>query len=461
VSQGIAPARLAAFEILLKMESGAGHCDELLRTMRVQSLSSQDRNLCTNLVMGTLRWQIALDAQVTRLLSRPDVKLAVGVRVALRLGAFQLLHLDRIPAHAAISESVEIAKFGGEGFAAGMVNAVLRKIALAGPSNIPAHFRNATELAASYAHPSWMVERWARAYGMERARLICAFDQEPPPTTVRLTVDSDSDEARAIEDGLKGEGVELAPGAFLSRARTVVRGDVTATEAYRQGRVRIQDEGSQLVAELAGHGERILDCCAAPGGKTAILAERNPESTVLACDVSTRRLDQMKRLMLGREATTDQISYEVLDAADLGEGGRFEGTFDLVLCDVPCSGTGTLARNPEIRHRMNLESLRRHQQRQIQILCGAMRAVTEGGRLVYATCSLEPEENQVVVVRCLAEVGGFRQVGFDIAPLVESGVIMPEAAATLRETAFERGSLRTLPGVHPCDGFFATLLIKD
>src|SRR5450432_2419696 len=155
MSQGIAPARLAAFEILLKMEEGAGHCDELLRTMRVQSLSPQDRNLCTNLVMGTLRWQIALDAQVTRLLSRPDVKLADGVRVALRLGAFQLLHLDRIPAHAAISESVEIAKFGGEGFAAGMVNAVLRKIALAGPSNIPAHFRNATELAASYAHPSW------------------------------------------------------------------------------------------------------------------------------------------------------------------------------------------------------------------------------------------------------------------------------------------------------------------
>ena len=257
--------------------------------------------------------------------------------------------------------------------------------------------------------------------------------------------------------------MDLAPGAFLTRARTVMRGDVTTTEAYRQGRVRIQDEGSQLVAELAGRGERILDCCAAPGGKAAILAERNPESTVLACDVSARRLDQMKRLLLAREGRMGQISYEVVDAAELSGGGgegRFEGAFDLVLCDVPCSGTGTLVRNPEIRHRINLESLPRHQQRQTKILRGAMRAVAAGGRLVYATCSLEPEENQAVVAACLAEMSGFRQVAFDIAPLVESRAIRPDAAATLRETAFDGGSLRTLPGVHPCDGFYAAQLVR-
>ncbi|HEY0796746.1 MAG TPA: 16S rRNA (cytosine(967)-C(5))-methyltransferase RsmB [Acidisarcina sp.] len=468
MSQGIAPARLAAFEILLKMESGAGHCDELLRTMRVQSLSPQDRNLCTNLVMGTLRWQIALDAQVTRLLSRPDVKLADGIRVALRLGAFQLLHLDRIPAHAAISESVEIAKFGGEGFAAGMVNAVLRKLAVAGPPKIPARFRNAAELAAAYAHPAWMVERWVQFYGMERTRQICRFDQEPPPTTVRLAVDPDTAEARVIEDELKAAGVELAPGAFLTRARTVVRGDVTVTEAYRQGRVRIQDEGSQLVAELTRRGERILDCCAAPGGKTAILAERNPESSVLACDVSGRRLDQMKKLFSGREVPgiPGKVSYQVADAADLSAEARFEGAFDLVLCDVPCSGTGTLARNPEIRHRLNVEALARQRKRQVEILRGAMRTVAAGGRVIYATCSLEPEENDAVVAACLAEVRGFRRVGFDIAPLVggvgnECGAIRAEATEALRETAFEAGCLRTLPGVHPCDGFFAALLVKD
>ncbi|HEY0757763.1 MAG TPA: transcription antitermination factor NusB [Acidisarcina sp.] len=473
----IAPARLAAFEILLKMEAGTGHSDELLRTLRVQSLSAQDRNLCTNLVMGTLRWQIALDAQVARLLSRPDTKLDPGVRVALRLGAFQLLHLDRIPAHAAISESVEIAKFGGEGFAAGMVNAVLRKIAVAGPPVVPVRFRNAAELAAVYAHPAWMVERWVRFYGMARAIEICRYNQEPPPATVWLdgepggrgpggagsAAGSLPADGAAAPDEFTFEGVELAPGAFLARSYRVVRGDVAATGAYRHGQVRIQDEGSQLVAELAGEGNRILDCCAAPGGKTAILAERNPAASLLACDVSARRLEQMKRLFEGRASCqTGQvrgasIDFEVTDAADL----RRNGEFDLVLCDVPCSGTGTLARNPEIRHRFNLQSLPRQHARQVDILASAMRAVAPGGRLVYATCSLEPEENELVVDACVGEGSGFRRVAFDTAALRKRGVLRETGVdSDAVESAFDQGYLRTLPGVHPCDGFFAALLVK-
>ena len=460
MSQSIAPARLAAFEILLKMESGSGHSDELLRTMRVQSLSPQDRNLCTNLVMGTLRWQIALDAQVARLLSRPDVKLDAGVRVALRLGAFQLLHLDRIPAHAAISESVEIAKFGGEGFAAGMVNAILRKIARAARPAVPAHFRNAAELAAAYAHPAWMVERWARFYGMARAQQICRYNQEPPPTTVRLVGFSNlsGDSADELEQALRLEGIELAPAAFLTRARRVLHGDVTTTGAYREGRVRIQDEGSQLVAELAGRGDRILDCCAAPGGKTAILAERNPAASLLACDVSARRLEHMKRLLESQTGPSrGRIGYEVADASHL----QRDAEFDLVLCDVPCSGTGTLARNPEIRHRMGPESLPRQQHRQIEILRSAMCTVAPNGRLIYATCSLEPEENEAVVDACLEGAFGFRRVPFDLAPLVGQGILRADVADALRETAFDRGYLRTLPGVHPCDGFFAALLLRS
>jgi 16S rRNA (cytosine967-C5)-methyltransferase len=456
------------------MDEGTGHCDDLLRTLRVQSLSPQDRNLCTNLVMGTLRWQIALDAQVIGLLSRPDVTLATGIRVALRLGAFQLLHLDRIPAHAAISESVELAKSGGEGFAAGMVNAVLRKIAAAGWPMTPARFRSAADLAAFYAHPAWMVERWARFYGMTQAQQICSFNQEPPPTTVRI-VGRTSEDIADIETSLQCAGIDLAPGAFLTRAWRVVRGDITTTEAYRRGLVRIQDEGSQLVAELAGRGDHILDCCAAPGGKTAILAERNPGSPILACDVSNRRLEQMKRLLQGQSKSaggdtpihgdslkTGQITFEVADAADLQR--RFKDQFDLVLCDVPCSGTGTLARNPEIRHRMNVESLPRHQQRQIAILGSAMRTVAPGGRLVYATCSLEPEENEAVVEACLATAPQFRRIPFAAAPLIDQGVLRLEGTSMFSEEAhnsvFDRGYLRTIPGVHPCDGFFATLLTK-
>ena len=148
----------------------------------------------------------------------------------------------------------------------------------------------AAELAAAYAHPAWMVERWALRYGMEKAAAICRFDQEQPATCVRLV-------SETAEADLVAEGIELAPGAFLAKARRVVRGDVTATVTYRNGGVRIQDEGSQLVAELAGKGENILDCCAAPGGKTAILAERNPKSALLACDVSRRRLDEMRGLL--------------------------------------------------------------------------------------------------------------------------------------------------------------------
>src|SRR5277367_429108 len=202
----IAPARSAAYEILLKIERNAGHCDELLRSELVDRLSHQDRNLCTNLVMGTLRWQIALDARINALLARPDAQLDVEVRIALRLGAFQMLYLDRIPAHAAIMDSVELVKHTGHNFASGMVNAVLRKIAVAPPVEIPSSFANATELAAAYAHPAWMVERWVTRYGMEKASAICKFDQEQPATTIRLVDDK-------AEAALLADGIELAPGA--------------------------------------------------------------------------------------------------------------------------------------------------------------------------------------------------------------------------------------------------------
>ncbi len=446
----VAPARSAALEILLKMESGAGHCDELLRSARVQALSAQDRNLCTTLVMGTLRWQIALDAKIRSYLKRPGEKLDVRVLLALRLGAFQLLHLDRIPPHAAISESVEIAKSTGNTFAAGMVNAVLRNISRAGAHPAPTTFRTPAEMAEVLGHPLWLVERWIEAYGAVRAEQICRFDQELPQTHIRLL-------SPDAEQSLGEEGIELAPASFLAQARRVLRGDVTDTDTYRRGGIRIQDEGSQLVAELAGGGEAILDCCAAPGGKTAILAERNPQARVVASDVSGRRLEQMKRL-LATSAGAAQITYEAADAAQL----PYREEFDLVLCDVPCSGTGTLARNPEIRHRLTAEGLPRQHRRQVEILSAAMLAVRPDGRLVYATCSLEPEENAAVVEECLGTAPQFERLPAEgqLNDLERSGALTKEAADVLRNTAFEDGYLRTLPGVHPCDGFFATVLLR-
>ncbi len=254
----------------------------------------------------------------------------------------------------------------------------------------------------------------------------------------------------SAEADLVAEGIELAAGAFLSKARRVVRGDVTATVTYRNGGVRIQDEGSQLVAELAGAGENILDCCAAPGGKTAILAERNPKSSLLACDVSKRRLDEMRGLL--RNVRAARISYESCDAAKL----TYDKIFDLVLCDVPCSGTGTIARNPEIRHRLEPAEFSRQHSRQVAILLSAMRALKPGGRLVYASCSLEPEENESVIQDCLSGRPEYAELDLSerVAALVADGTLLSG------DGLLQNGRLRTLPGVQPCDGFFAAVIVR-
>lgn len=426
----IAPARAAAFDILINVARNQGHSDELLRGSAVDRLSPQDRNLTTNLVMGTLRWQLLLDQRITALLARPETKLPLPVQMALRLGAFQLIFLDRIPAHAAIGESVELAKQGESKFAAGMVNAILRKIASSAKLT-----QSVPQIDAVAAHPEWLVARWAENYGSEAAKAICLYDQQQPPVTLRL-VDEQS------EASLLSNGIELAPGDFLASARRVVRGDVTASAAFRSGAVRIQDEGSQLIAELADHGQRILDLCAAPGGKTAILAERNPEAVITACDVSSRRLNSMRELLAGSPGA-ERIRYLHADATTF----QLEPEYDLILCDAPCSGTGTIARNPEIRHRLAPADLKRQQAKQLAILSSAMQGLAPGGRLIYSTCSLEPEENEEVVERCVDRAPGMALQSF---ARVEG----------LPATAFSGHYLRTIPGIHPCDGFFAAQIIS-
>ena len=251
----------------MAVERGQAHSDDLLRGKAVNALSPADRNLATALVLGVLRWQIQIDHQLQVLLKRPHAKLDAEVRIALRMGAFQLLHLDRIPARAAIDESVELTKQAGHHFASGMVNAVLRKL---GPSGSCFSDESAAELALAQAHPAWMVERWAGFYGMDGARAICPHGQRQPVIALRIA-------EAGVEGELAAQGVTVEPGELLAGARIVLAGDVTSIEAFRAGHVRMQDEGSQLVAEIAGRGEMILDCCAAPGGKTLILAERNRE----------------------------------------------------------------------------------------------------------------------------------------------------------------------------------------
>jgi len=410
----VSPARLVAFEILTLVGGGRGHSDELLHSARVEALSPEDRNLTTALVMGVLRWQIALDARVRGLLQRPEQRLAEPVAIALRLGAFQLLHLDRIPAHAALSESVELCRAAGQPHATGMVNAVLRKVAAAQRPGARV-YESVAAFAERLGHPQWLVERWVAAYGREAALRICEADQQEP-----------------------AEG-----GMFADSG-----GDLPQ-----------MDDGSRLVAEIAAAAvpgaKRVWDCCAAPGGKTLILARRLSSATVVATDVSAKRLAQTEA-RLRRFAYADRVVCAVADAT-VARG--VEGTFDLILCDVPCSGTGTLAGNPEIRHRLKLEEFARQAERQRAILKGALDRLAPGGRLVYSTCSLEPEECEQVVDAVASELH-LRKVPVEgvMTELAEQGVLL---AGLEWRSAVRDGALRTLPGVHGCDGFFAVVLDRN
>ncbi|HVZ84937.1 MAG TPA: transcription antitermination factor NusB [Terracidiphilus sp.] len=437
----VSPARAAAFDILKAVERGPAHSDDLLRAAKIARLSAADRNLTTALVLGTLRWQLVLDARIRPLLARPNAKLDTDIRLALRLGALQLFSLDRIPARAVIDESVELAKRAGHRFASGMVNAVLRKLA--------AHPAPLTENDAVNAYPAWMVERWQRHYGEAATLTLCAYGQRQARPTLRLA-------SEAAERELAGEGIVLAPAALLTAARPVVSGDLTAIAARSEARTRLQDEGSQFVAEIAGHGVAILDCCAAPGGKTLILAERNPQAQLVAVDSSEPRIVQLRQRLapLG-----SRIVCRLADAAALTD----EPLYDLVLVDAPCSGTGTLGRNPEIRHRLDPAEFARQAERQQAILAAAIRAARPGGRIVYSTCSMEPEENEEVVAATLAASPGLRLVppAQRLEAMRHEDILTAHGTDQLRACITAEGYLRLLPGALGTDGFFIAMLEKS
>jgi 16S rRNA (cytosine967-C5)-methyltransferase len=344
---------------------------------------------------------------------------------------------------------VELVKKAGHSYASGMVNAVLRQISVAPPVHYSEE--TAAEQALAHSHPAWLVERWISFFGLETARAICRHGQSQPALTVRLA-------SPAVEAELGAAGIVLEPGQLLTAARTVVSGNVTASAAFREGRVRLQDEGSQLVAELACENpsqkvKSILDACAAPGGKTLILAERNPAARILACEISFPRHEQLQKRLayLG-----GRVQCRLANATELAE----DSVFDLVLADVPCSGTGTLGRNPEIRHRLNLAALSRQAERQRAILSAALRALRPGGRAVYSTCSLEPEENEQVVSAVLAETPFARLIPLakQMESLRKEGILTPTGAERLLANLTPEGCLRLLPGAYHTDGFFIAMI---
>jgi 16S rRNA (cytosine967-C5)-methyltransferase len=464
----VSPARAAAFEILMRIETTDAYASELLHSSRFEKLSPADHGLLTELVMGVLRWRGGLDARIAERSSQPIAKLDLEVLTALRLGAYQILFLDRVPRHAAVNESVDLVKSAHKRSAAGLVNAVLRKIE-----------RAPSDSEATASHPEWLAGRWAGVYGAEASRRICEYDQAAPRSAVHIENPHPSKTKKGgapsgfgaahggelielgstgrtrasaptrVVEGLREVGIQLEPGKLLASVFTVKSGDITSTKAFRERRVTIQDEGSQLVALLVGEGKNILDCCAAPGGKTRILAEQNPEAVVVAMELHPQRAALLRKLV-----PAENVRVIAGDVRKM----PFAGSFDRVLVDAPCSGTGTLARNPEIKWRLQPEDLLRLQEYQVEILRAAMKHVSSGGRIVYSTCSLEPEENEAVIERARAGDSSFRvaDCNDEMERLRGSGELVWDGQSLLSSPY-----LRTIPGMHPCDGFFAAIIARD
>ncbi len=451
----VSPAREIAYRILRRMESGRGYAVDLLQGPEVSGLKEADRRLATELVMGVLRWRGELDFRIEQLSGRSLERFDPEVVTILRLGVYQILFLGKIPKSAAVNEAVELAKRARKRSAAGLVNAVLRKCPLPKPQQSATRFEsldaNGRE-SIRRSLPAWLFERWAETQRdetrSEAALQLAWASVRHPSTTLRVTKGLSRDKV-ALE--LTAEGIQNKPGRFSSSALVVESGSALSSAALREGRVVIQDEASQLVPELlaVAPGQRVLDLCAAPGIKARQIAESLADGLLIACDLSARRLRTMEKL-LGPHVP-DQVRVEII---------RLDGTrplplsckFDRVLLDVPCSGAGTLARNPEIKWRLAPQDFPRLADAQRKMLRHALNVLAPHGRLVYSTCSLEPEENEQVVEAVLAEVKGFRRLARE-----ELSNQFPALAALFDS----RGYFHTDPATHPMDGFFAAVIVRE
>ncbi len=434
---------------------------DLLQERAVSELREVDRKLATELVMGVLRWRGELDFQIERLSGKPLARLDPEVATILRLGIYQVRFLEKVPKAAAVNEAVELVKAVRKRSAAGLVNAVLRKCVPPTQRLSGRQFESLdSESLASVrrAIPDWLFDRWATELGRsdaaaspsgaEAALKLVWASLQVPPTTLRV-VGKQADVAR-IKEELAEQGIRMHPGRFAPGAVRVDSGDVKGSVAFREGRVVIQDEASQLVAELVAPrpGHWVLDLCAAPGIKAGQIASALGQGSLVACDASAARLRTLAKLLPSRIPPEVRLGIVRLDAA---RALPFAAGFDRILVDAPCSGTGTLARNPEIKARLKPGDIPRLAELQRKILGNALPLLAPRGRLVYATCSLEPEENEGVVEVALKSLAGFRLLRREdlarefppFAPLFDA-----------------EGYFRTRPDVHGMDGFFAAVLVR-
>lgn len=440
----VSPARRAASEILRRVEDEGAFAAPLLANLP-DTLSAEDRALCYELTLGVLRRQLWLDRALEYFSGRQAGKLDAPVRRALRLGLFQLRFLSRVPAHAAVNESVNAAHASGFRSAAPFINAVLRR-ATREPDFDPAALVEdpLEKIAVETSHPPWLIRRWAEAFGAEEAAAFARANNDTAPASFRLnTFDSTSD---SLLVSLRAAGVEVTPSKVAPDGLRVEGGSGSALRPLAGlGLVYMQDEASQLVAHVVGAlpGERVLDACAAPGSKTThIAALADDRAHVVAGELHAHRLRLLAETCRGLGARSVSVVGLNAEAALPFD----DGAFDRVLVDAPCTGTGTLRHNPEIRWRLSRASFRELASVQSRLLSGAARVVRPGGRLVYSTCSVEREENEEVVAAFLHSNPDFKQVEAAPAP---AALLLPDGAA------------RTWPHRDDVDGFYVAAMQKQ
>ena len=449
----ISPARVAAYEILRAISSGNADLPTAIAFTRQGLTDERDRALAAEIASGVQRWRAALDHLIGAFAKRPIDRLDPEVVEILRLSAYQLLHLTRVPAAAVVDDAVDLTRKAGKRSASGFVNAVLRSISrrkhalpLPPRPSQPGDREKALDyLSITLSHPRWLAERWLERLGFEAAEAWMQFDNTAGSVTLRANrLRTTREELRAR---LAADDIVVHPTSYAPDGLVVDEGHPLRGSGHDQGLFVVQDEASQLVTLLAGDRppSRVLDTCASPGGKTTAIAALMQGSGILvACDVRDRRIDLLRRTVAASGAANVRIVQ-----ADLLRPLPFGAIFDCVLVDAPCSGLGTLRRDPDIRWRRREDDLAPLAAAELTMLQHAADTVAPGGRLIYATCSSEPEENEGVAAAFLATTRGFTPLHAGEAARLDPALID------------HRGHLRTQPHLHGLEAFFGAVFIHQ
>ena len=447
----VAVSRRIAFSVLNRLEESNAFPERLLQKAFEESpgLIQKDRALATELVYGVLRWRGRLDWVIGRLSRTPLHKIDLFVLNALRLGIYQILFLSRIPESAAVNESVELSKARAPSWVVRFVNGVMRAAARqAREMPLPGYDEDPVRaLAVRESHPSWLVQRWIKRFGVDETRKLCQANNQVPPLTVRantLKVSRQTLLSALTEHAREVVATAHAPHGISLRG---LKHPISHIPCFKKGWFQVQDEASQLVTHLLDPkpGENVLDACAGFGGKTSHIAQlMKDQGKVRAMDNQSWKLEQLQAAMARLGISAVSSWHHDLSGAMPGELNR---TFDRVLLDAPCSGLGVLRRNPDAKWKKKETDLTGLQARQRRFLETLAPLVKQGGCLVYAVCSLEPEEGEQVVQNFLAH-----EAEFVVDHRVNAQWHGDEA---LLDSA---GFFRSCPHVHDTDGFFAVPL---